>query len=43
MPDPAEDKFQDIPNYLEELWMNVDPEAIKQARALAINIRESLL
>lgn len=43
MLDPIEEKFQDIPNYLEELRRDVAPETVKQARTLAINVRESLL
>lgn len=42
VPDPAEEKFQDIQNYLEELRRDVVPETFKQVRTLAINVWESL-
>jgi len=42
VPDPAEKKFQDIPNYLEELRRDATLEIVNQARTQAINVRESL-
>ena len=42
MPDPEEERFQDIFNYLEKFREIATPETIKQARFQAINARENL-
>lgn len=40
--DPLEERFQDVPNYLDVLKKNTDHEKARKTKAIAVNIKESL-
>jgi len=42
VPDPLEERFQDVPNYLDVLRKNAVPKKATQTRAITINVKESL-